>query len=820
MNRAIDPELGEIETMLRRRLNELADHAPATVRQPDELTVSPFTDAVPNRRRRVAGIGATIAIIAGGVGISTVAFQGASNPGGADSPEEAVREFSDALEREDVLGMIDVTVPEEVTALRAVFDDATKEVERVGILDESFSLEAVAGIDVAVPGLTLTTENLDTDLAVVTATGGTLDATFDPASFPLGSIVRDVVGDELAVSQLSHPLAGSDPSVMLATVARDGRWYVSLGFTVAEYARLATGAEFPPPVAIERVGSESPEAATLGFYERLAALDLQGAIAMMAPGEGDALLRYSPLFVPDAQAAIEGARADGLTVSISGVELQTSGVAIVARRLPSRSSSKAPSRRRGASWHTPTRRSRPSSTPWTAGMQSCPLVNKSRRRSTRSSWSPISRARSITNQTYEMPDGTIQPLEFPSSEPEGPQPFRVERRDGCTDITGPGIEKLLPGIFELGGAGRHQLLRDRRGPSSLCRAESVRWCDLLVAVRLRFPDGVAEHLGRGVRRPVVRLADRDDRWVTRRDVPVGARRCEPDRHALGPVAVPGDGSPGDGLDPRRRSRIPPECDRGRGGRRRWSRDGHPRSTGQRDPRLRERPVRGGFQQRQRQLHRSRPGRSRSQRAGVDPAPPRSAPAADVRRSRRLKSGQSEFVHRRRCSNSFCPDFGTRWRNQPGGRAGAVRVLYAWRAHASARWGVLYGFGHAGVSDVACGWRSLSSIIELNDPRRCRVTTSLVRTRPTDAPDRQRRRVRRLPRHDRAVRRLSRHHDVVPGCRAVAVVVGAQRLHDRVRRDAGAARQARRPTWPQADVPRRGRVVHGRVVAVCASRRTR
>ena len=51
---------------------------------------------------------------------------------------------------------------------------------------------------------------------------------------------------------------------MLATVARDGRWYVSLGFTVAEYARSAAGAEFPPPVAIERVGFDSPEAAALG----------------------------------------------------------------------------------------------------------------------------------------------------------------------------------------------------------------------------------------------------------------------------------------------------------------------------------------------------------------------------------------------------------------------------------------------------------------------------------------------------------------------------------------------------------------------------
>ncbi len=188
-------------------------------------------------------------------------------------------------------------------------------------------------------------------------------------------------------------------------------------------------------------------------------------------------------------------------------------------------------------------------------------MSKSRPRSTRSSWSPSSRARRSRTRRTRCRTGRSQPLEFPSSEPEGPQPFRVERRDGCTDITGPGIEKLLPGIGQLGGAGRHQLLRDRRRSPSLCRAESVRWRDLLVAVRLRFPDGVAEHLGRGVGRPVVRLADRDARCVGRRDVPVGARRCEPDRHALGPVAVPGDGPPGDGLDGSPPlDDVPPECD--------------------------------------------------------------------------------------------------------------------------------------------------------------------------------------------------------------------------------------------------------------------
>jgi hypothetical protein len=453
VNRATDRETGEIETMLRRRLNELADHAPVAVRQPHEIALSSSTAAVPNRRRRAAGIGATIAVIAGGVGISTLAFQGASNPGGADSPEEAVQAFVDALEREDVLGMIDVALPEELSTLRAIFEDATTEVERIGLLDEAFSLAAVEGIDVTIPGLTLTTEHLDTDLAVVSATAGTVDATFDPALFPLGSVIREVLGDELAARNLSHSLAGADPSVMLATVARDGRWYVSLGFTVAEYARRAAGAAFPAPIAIARVGLDSPEAVALTFYERLAALDLEGAMAMMAPGEGDALLRYSPLFLPSADASIEPARADGLAVSISGVEFEASG---------------------GGGRHTLTPVSFviegtvPST--WGSAMIADPTVPtviyaEDGRVAVVPPGEPVPATldglelRSELppellpdryNTTFVQPDGTIWPVEIPTTGSDGPRPFRVERRDGCSELTGPGIDSVFPGLVNFG----------------------------------------------------------------------------------------------------------------------------------------------------------------------------------------------------------------------------------------------------------------------------------------------------------------------------------------------------------------------------------
>ena len=254
---------------------------------------------------------------------------------------------------------------------------------------------------------------------------------------------------------------------------------------------------------------------------------------------------------------------------------------------------------------TPTRRSRPSSTPSTAGTRSCPQVSRSRPRSTRSSWSPSSRARSITNQTYELPDGTIEPLEFPTGAPEGPQPFRVERRDGCTELTGPGIERAAPGDRLRGPRRRAQLLRDRRRSPGLRRADWFGGAIVLGVRRAGFPTEL----------PSISVVESDGQWyvspigtmgasVVER-VPVGARRCEPDRHAPRPVCC-SSGMDRQAIDSSLagRSDDPTGVRAGRGGRRRRSRDGHPRSTGQRDPRLRGCPVQR-VRRRQRQRQRSR-----------------------------------------------------------------------------------------------------------------------------------------------------------------------------------------------------------------------
>ncbi len=288
----------DFELRLRRNLHRLADAAPTTVRATDELglaTVSSL-DARRTGRRRAVGIGGTIALVAGAVGVGAVAFNAATDGAGAGTPEEAVVMFIDALDHEDVFGVLEIIDPSEVAALRPVLEEATATAERLDLLDETFALDGIAGVDLATGDIELSTETLGPDVAAVTATAGTLTASFDAAAFPFGDLLAGVVAaeDDSARQVVSGTtdLATVRPSATLAAVQRDGRWYVSASYTIAELARRNAGLDLPVDPPLAPIGADSPEAATRQMYDRLLAGDLAGAVAMAAPGEGDALRAY------------------------------------------------------------------------------------------------------------------------------------------------------------------------------------------------------------------------------------------------------------------------------------------------------------------------------------------------------------------------------------------------------------------------------------------------------------------------------------------------------------------------------------------------
>ena len=324
--RPASPDDG-FEMLLRERMQQLADHAPTTVHSLDEIRVQHHSGRPAARRegrhRRTAGIGATIAALVGAAGFTTVALTGAGTAGAA-SPEEAVRRFVSATADEDIFGMIDALDPAEVPAARAAAEQGRAEAVDADLVSEGFSLDGLDGLDVAFDGLDLVTESIADGLAVVNVAAGSATWTFDPASFPLGDQIQEAFGDELVLSTDSAQLLDLVSPAMLATVERDGRWYVSVSFTLAEYARQST--DLPVPDApLVAVGADSPEAAADEFFSNLVSLDLAGAFATAAPGEGDALLRYAPLLIDEAADDLAAWRADGFDLELSDTSYTVEG---------------------------------------------------------------------------------------------------------------------------------------------------------------------------------------------------------------------------------------------------------------------------------------------------------------------------------------------------------------------------------------------------------------------------------------------------------------------------------------------------------------
>jgi hypothetical protein len=270
----------------------------------------------PVRRRpgRFVAAGAA-ALLVGGAAFAATNLRSAS--GGFETPEAAVRGMVAAFDQEDALGVIDALRPGEREAMRGLVLPVFDELMRLDVLAGA-DLNAISGVDIAVEGLEVSTEELHDRLAVVNITGGTITSSTNPGELPLGSVLRDLVDGASPTEPTTSPIAtegGTDD--FLATVQEGGRWYVSLGFTVAEQARRAAGLPVPDPAAgIEATGADSPEAAVLGFLRAAGSLDARGAIGLLAPGEFGALQAYAPLFIDDLDAAAGEVGGDGPLVQV------------------------------------------------------------------------------------------------------------------------------------------------------------------------------------------------------------------------------------------------------------------------------------------------------------------------------------------------------------------------------------------------------------------------------------------------------------------------------------------------------------------------
>jgi hypothetical protein len=271
-----------------------------------------------------------LALIGGGV---FAANNLTGTKSGGSTPEETARALYDAVAHEDVLGVLENLVPGERDALREPLKNLRDELVRLDVLKSDFDLAGIKGVNLEFKNLQFTTTNLSSDIALVKTTSGVANYRVDPQLIPFGSFVRELAGPAL----LGSPTSGSsavkpEDEANMVVVRQNGRWYVSLGYTIAESARSESGAPVPSfGGGLAAAGKQTPEAAVEALLRAAVALDFETMIAVTPPDEAAALHDYAPMFIQAAKtlAAAAGGKYRATITELQLASEKTSSGALV-----------------------------------------------------------------------------------------------------------------------------------------------------------------------------------------------------------------------------------------------------------------------------------------------------------------------------------------------------------------------------------------------------------------------------------------------------------------------------------------------------------
>jgi len=250
-------------------------------------------------------IASAVVLVGAGTGASLV-LAGAGAGGGASSPAAAVQQMIDALNKSDVIGVLDNLAPGERNALEPGLEDIFGQLKRMGVLSSAADINDITGLHISEQGLAASTDQLTPDVAAVTVSGGTNSDAVDPGQLPLGSYFQGLV-DRTTNSRSVSTTGPNSGKATLGTVKVDGGWYVSLGYSIAINALRSSGHNGAPPATgqLQPVGAPSPQGAVQALFNSVSQLDLTGLLAGLDPEELGAVDAYPPYWLPSAQTALD-----------------------------------------------------------------------------------------------------------------------------------------------------------------------------------------------------------------------------------------------------------------------------------------------------------------------------------------------------------------------------------------------------------------------------------------------------------------------------------------------------------------------------------
>ncbi|MGY6501140.1 MAG: hypothetical protein ACXIVQ_09660 [Acidimicrobiales bacterium] len=267
---------------------------------PDAAEPDPAPERTVTSKLLLGGAMAVLVVVVASIGFSLVSSSDSGS--GAASPEDAVQSLIDAVGTEDLVAFTDAFLPGERDAVAGQMWELIDELVRLDLLADDIDRSSIRGLDLELVDTEMTTTAVADDIVVVDVTGTLLvDVTW--TELPVGPAIMSRP-ELFEFAPQDVPATPPTPvNFFVATVRHDGGWYASVGYSIAEQARLDSGLPVPDPSeAVEPRGRDTPEAVVDAAVAEIVgggAIDIEALLALVNPGEVGALHRYAPLFLPD-----------------------------------------------------------------------------------------------------------------------------------------------------------------------------------------------------------------------------------------------------------------------------------------------------------------------------------------------------------------------------------------------------------------------------------------------------------------------------------------------------------------------------------------
>ncbi|GAB3449779.1 flagellar basal body protein FliL [Actinophytocola sediminis] len=307
----------------------------------------------PKKRGKGPIIGAVAAVLVVAVGVGATIFMlnrdGDSAPGGQASPTDAASNLVNSLSQGDVLGVLESLTPAESALLVDFNAKSTERLKELEVYKQDADPNQLHGASVEAKDLKYDdkkAEKVNDHLTITKLVGGTISLHADASELPFTEEFMNAAFPEGVQGQatdeqvdIAEVVRETGEPIRIATVNVDGEWYPSLFYSVADYALLDAGAEWPK-TPIANNGGEDAEAAVKEMVQAAMSSDIERVIELLPPDEMGALHDAGPALLemmgtPPAPAAgveianlqteVTDAESGGKKVLLSELEVTVEG---------------------------------------------------------------------------------------------------------------------------------------------------------------------------------------------------------------------------------------------------------------------------------------------------------------------------------------------------------------------------------------------------------------------------------------------------------------------------------------------------------------